>query len=98
MIKFVNNNISIVRGDTGILQINFSQEVDSAVFSVKKNIEDTEYVLQKNITDGVLQINHDDTNDLEAGKYVYDIQVTYNGIIDTPIIAYFMVIADVTRE
>ena len=98
MIKFVNNNISIVRGDTGILQINFSQEVDSAVFSVKKNIEDTEYVLQKNITDGVLQFDHDDTNDLEAGKYVYDIQVNYNNNVETPIIAYFTVIADVTRE
>ena len=98
MIKFNNNNISIVRGDTGEMQINFSEEIDRAVFSVKKNINDEEYVFQKEIIDGVLSFQHEDTNNLVPGKYVCDIQVTYGDVIDTPLIGAFIVIADVTRE
>ena len=100
MVKFCqhNNNINLIRGDTGLMQINFSQEVDTAVFSVKKNINDSKYVIQKDIVDGMLKIEHSDTNKLDAGKYIYDIQVTYGDVVDTPLIGEFTVIADVTRE
>lgn len=98
MIKVHNKKIYIVRGDTGPLYINLSQEVDNAIFSVKKNINDTDYVLQKEITGGMVKFKHEDTNNLETGEYVYDIQVEYGDDIDTPIIGTFTVIADVTRE
>lgn len=99
MIDFHNKKISMVRGDTNPpLQINFSREIDSAIFSVKKNINDTEYILQKQIVDGLLKFEHEDTNTLDAGDYVFDIQVVYDGEIETPLIGTFKLIADVTRE
>lgn len=98
MIKFHNKKIFLVRGDTAPLQFNFSQNVDRAVFSLKKNINDTEYVLQKEIVNGFLKFNHEDTNNLDAEEYVYDVQVEYDGEIETPLIGTFKLIADVTRE
>ena len=98
MINIYNDKIRIVRGDTASLQINFSQEVDSAVLSIKKSVNDDEYVLQKQIVDGLLQFTHSDTNNLPAGRYVYDIQVTYGDVVDTPLIGVFEILPDVTRE
>ena len=45
-----NNRLETYRGDTGILNINVSGynfvEGDYAILSVKKDLEDTEYVFQ----------------------------------------------------
>ena len=98
MIRFNKNNITIVRGDTAELEITFSEQVDSAVLSVKKKISDTDYVFQSQVVDGVLKITHADTNNLVPGQYVYDIQVKYGDVVDTPLIGEFNVVADVTRE
>ena len=98
LFKVDNKKILLIRGDTGTVNINFSEEVETAVFSVKRNITDVEYILQKDITEGVLNFEHSDTNDLQPGKYVFDIQVSYDGIVDTPLIGTLEIIADVTRE
>ena len=98
MIQFSNNNIYIRRGDTGKAEINFSRNVDSAVFSVKKRATDTKYIMQKDITNGILKFDHSDTNNLDDGRYVYDIQVTYDDVVDTPLSGDFVIVIDITRE
>lgn len=98
MLKVYGKKMWLTRGDTGILQINYSVPVTSGVFSLKKNINDTEYVLQKDVTDGILKIEHADTNDLEARLYVYDIQVTAGTDVETVMKGVFDLLPDVTRE
>lgn len=101
MVKVYGNTIQIVRGDSAHFQINFISEdeiiVDKAVFSIKKKIGDTEYVLQKVIDENEMTLTHEETENLEIGTFVFDIQVEYEGAVDTPIIGKFIVIADVTR-
>ena len=46
-----------------------------AVFSVKKTLKDTEYLLQKNVVNGHVRLEHSDTKDLEYGEYYCDIQI-----------------------
>lgn len=80
MLKIINNEIYHRRGDTG--QIGFAptlngSEVPSytAIFSVKKTIDDTTYLYQKTFSDGLISITHEDTNLREYGDYWYDIEV-----------------------
>lgn len=46
-----------------------------AVFSIKKTLRDTKYLLQKPVVDGHVRLEHSDTQDLEFGEYYYDIQI-----------------------
>lgn len=89
--------ITLTRGDTFKAEISITdkdgnpyeiQEGDSVRFAMKRNYDDpdTEVLIVKEIpTDTlILQLDPEDTKDLEFGSYVYDIQLTNAaGEIDT---------------
>lgn len=104
MLKIIGTNIYHIRGDMDSFDVNLTQEDGSdigpyiAVFSVKKKITDDAYVFQAPVQNGVVSLTHDMTNDLEAGDYVWDIEVrTQDGWVQTVGPGIFRVIADVTR-
>ena len=97
--KVNKNTITLTRGDTfkALLTINnpdgteyTPMEGDSIRFALKENVEDRKCLILKEIpTDTMLLVlNPEDTEDMEFGTYVYDIQLTKaNGDIDTFITA-----------
>lgn len=82
--------IRLTRGDTAYLQVDITNadrdkqnaeyefsSGDSLTLSIKKNIKDSEYLLNKVITGSkVFHIIPEDTKDASFGKYVYDVQLT----------------------
>jgi len=83
------NYIGLTKGDTAEFDVEISTGTygtykcvtgDTLVFSLKKMITDTVYVMQKTVTtfpDGNIFVIHpSDTNSLALGLYVYDVQVT----------------------
>ena len=107
MIKIKGSNITHMRGDTGCINVSLTsdgepytmQTGDVIIFSVKRNTQDTEYVLQKTSNTGQIIFNHKDTQNLTPGSYVYDIQlVTSIGQVQTLGPARYILQADVTRE
>lgn len=89
------NDIGIIRGDTARFEVEILdqngdpytlQSGDQLVFTVKKNTSTSLIILQKNITGETFTILHEDTANLDYGKYVYDIQLTQsNGDVTTVI-------------
>ena len=80
-------NFTMVQGDTFIFGININgleSDLSSAYFSVKKNYTDESYTLQKSLNNGIaknedgsynIKVNPIDTENVEAGKYLYDVQI-----------------------
>lgn len=82
--------ISMTRGDTVRVAINFVEyipiEGDLIEFGVKEAYDDIDCLFTKQvpIDSLVLQIDPEDTKDLDFGTYVYDIQLTMtDGTVDT---------------
>lgn len=88
--------ISITRGDSFFAEIHVTlsdgetaytpSPGDRIRFAMKKNINDAEPLLLKEIpTDTmILRIDPEDTKPLAFGTYVYDIELTKaNGVVDT---------------
>lgn len=80
--------------------------LDAAHFSVKENLDDNFYVLQKTLDAGITQlesgdyyvkIEPTDTEGLEPRKYYYDLQITIGDDIYTPLKGRFDVRWDVTE-
>ena len=104
--KVQGNNITHMRGDTAILKLDLNidgepfalRDGDVATFSVKKNLKDTDYILQKRAVDGDFVFTHADTQDIPFGVYWYDVQVTLQeGQVVTAIgPAQYRLVADVT--
>ena len=78
-----NNRLETYRGDTGILSINVAgynfTEGDYAILSVKKDLEDVDYILQKMVdrfedNKIVFIFTEKDTN-IEAALYQYDVKI-----------------------
>lgn len=73
-----------VRGDSEDLTVNLTVNGvahvmgagDSAMWSVKVNATDTEYVIQKALEGGRLILSAAESASLPAGSYWYDIQLT----------------------
>lgn len=93
MIKIEDNVITIIKGDTAIINVSIEDYIlttpDIVLFTVKESIEDNVYVLQKIIryydSTGVarIELTSDDT-DLDPGTYIYDIEVRFDdGRVDT---------------
>lgn len=90
MIKVQGTTIIMTRGDT--MKIHFSlgdyipKEGDVIKFGMKKDFCDSECLIEKVIPNDttILQIEHDDTKDLDFGTYVYDCEITFaNGEVNT---------------
>ncbi|WP_337510080.1 hypothetical protein [Megasphaera sp.] len=104
MLKIIGNNIYHIRGDTDSFDVDLTQEDGSdvgaytAVFSVKRNINDAQYAFQAPVQDGVVSLTHDMTANLDPGDYVWDVEVRFqDGGYQTIGPGLFRVLADVTR-
>ena len=104
-----NYFLSLIRGDSFSFGLDFEgldQDLETAFFSVKKNAKDEAYSFQKSLGNGitkqetnkyVIRVAPEDTAGLEAGKYVFDLQIGVNGDIFTPMIGIFNLVQDVTN-
>ena len=98
----------MVRGDTGTVELALTDEnanaiepaAYTAIFSLKKNIDDVAYIMQKEFVDGQVAFTHADTNNLPYGQYVYDVQIEIlqDNSIHTIGANTFSILPDVTRE
>ena len=89
------NDIRFVRGDTQVFSLNIMDEdglpyelqpTDKLVLTVKRSIYNTDIILQKVIDASMLiKFEHEDTEGLSFGEYVYDVQLTQGDIVTTVI-------------
>ena len=106
-------NLDIIRGDTVNIQFeidsdtvfDLSNENFNVTFSLKKAATDTAYVFQKDKTAVtspannvfILRIAPEDTTNLVAGFYFYDIQLSIGDDIYTIALGKFNINIDITR-
>lgn len=103
MFELKGTKIRHTRGDTGVLR--FSPRVDgddlieyTAVLSIKQSPNAKQYVVQKECVNNKFIFDHEDTNELKPGGYVWDIEVrTPGGQYYTVGPYQYIVLADVTR-
>lgn len=108
-----NNKIYFTKGDTGYIQVNVKVKKDcytkpytphagdTVVMTVRKNIGDDNFAIQKTANYGqVIKISPDDTKELSNGRYYYDIQLnTSTGDVFTVIgVTDFILQAEVTTQ
>lgn len=103
-------NLKMVRGDTqkiGIKIKGLHESPTAIYFSLKKNISDTNYILQKTLDEGIVQeqtgkyiikLTPQDTESLAATTYQFDFEVTFGEDVVTLVIGTLELIADVTRH
>jgi len=84
-------NIEMTKGDTlafGIEILELGSAPDSIFFTVKKNFDDDTILIQKTLQRGItpagenkyrIRVAPSETEELEIGKYYYDIEITKNG-------------------
>jgi len=107
----IKKDIELTRGDTLSFDVTISEiedvTVESLYFSVKKRPMDTSYIFQKKLEDGItfleenkyrVRVAPEDTCELPAGKYTYDLQVGLGSDIYTPLMGTFKLNWDVTEE
>ena len=93
----INNKtkkITLVRGDSLHLKINIyidkepytPQNGDAVRFAMKQTYQNSRVLIHKDIPIETMELHLDpsDTKKLQFGKYVYDIEITFdNGDVDT---------------
>lgn len=94
-VKMRKNVVTMTRGDTCSIKISLSDgygkeyipdENDEIRFALKKTYDDDYPLIYKVIPHDtmILKLNPSDTKELDFGKYVYDIQITFaNGDVNT---------------
>ena len=106
MFRVVNNNITLIRGDSATISLSIQNAdgseytilpTDSVTMMVRKT-PTSEVVISKTLDNGVLTIAPADTSNLPFGNYVYDIQIVHSdGWTDTIIPVHrFDVLQEVT--
>ena len=106
MYRVVNNNISIIRGDSATITLTVTDAngdpyvilpTDSVTMMVRQT-PNSEVVMSKTFTDATLNIAPADTSSLPCGNYVYDVQLVHaDGWTDTIIpVHQFIVLPEVT--
>lgn len=105
-----NENISIVRGDSlsfNIVMYGNIQSLDSVLFTVKKDWNNTSFNFQKTLEDGVVEseegiytvrIAPEDTKDMRVGQYYYDLQISKDDDVMTICRGVFEILYDVSEE
>lgn len=108
----MNENLKMVRGDTFSFTIeisNLTSDLTGAYFSCKKNKDDTEYIFQKDLTDGIekssetttsksykITVAPADTDGVDEGNYFYDLQIEVDDEVFTPLLGVLNIVADIT--
>lgn len=94
MYEIKGNNIRLTRGDSLYIQIALTkdgesytpEEGDSIRFAMKKHYLDDSALITKSVPldTMTLHLEPSDTKDLDFGKYVYDLEITFaDGDVDT---------------
>lgn len=104
MLTCQNNTIVLTRGDSAVLKLTVVDgegqpykiaDNDTVIFTIKKHTTDKEAVLKKTLSDGQIIINPQDTENLEYGQYVYDVELTQgSGFVATVIPPTRFVVAE----
>lgn len=88
MIRLIGSRIIVPQGDTGIFMLplkDMPTGEDVAVFSVK-DIMTKETVIEKNVAITgayfAVELKNQDTKNLSAGKYIWDIKMYHNPVYD----------------
>lgn len=85
----------------------FDTDLDEAYLTCKQNYTDNANVFQKSLDDGITKIDDgkytvrvapDDTKDVEAGKYFYDLRIGVNSDVFTVLKGVLEIDWDVTKE
>lgn len=102
-------NFTMIRGDTVRFFLSFKnldEDPDEIWFSVRENY-DAPYIFQKSLDDGITPDNEggylvhiapEDTQELTAGQYIYDLELKIGEDITTPLMGKIELVADVTRR
>lgn len=110
MRNYPNYQIDMVRGDSLSFGLEFEglgQNLDSADFTVKKDDSDATVLIHKDLTDGIsktedykyiVRLAPEDTADLDAGYYHFDMQVGVNTDIFTIMLGILVLEQGVTEE
>ena len=105
-----NYQITMVRGDTLAFGLEFeglNQDIESAKFTVKVNATDEQILFQKTLGLGiskveagqyVVRIAPYDTENLEAGNYHFDLEISLNNDVFTIMKGILVLEQDVTWE
>lgn len=108
--KMEEQYITMVRGDTlsfGLFIDGLDgQDLETAFFTCKSKKTDSGNVFQKSLDDGISKYNDgqyivrvapEDTEDIEAGKYFYDLQISVNDDVFTVMHGVLEITQDVTH-
>lgn len=101
--------MKMIRGDTLAFgfEVKGVNELDTIYFSIKKTKTDNDYVTQKTLNNGIealgdgkysVRVAPEDTYDLEAGIYYYDLQIGVNDDVFTILYGDLEIDFDITRE
>ena len=106
MYRVVNNNISIIRGDSATITLSITDSngdpytilPTDVVTMMVRQTPTSDVVMSKTFTDATLSIAPADTSSLPCGNYVYDVQLVHqDGWTDTIIpVHQFIVLPEVT--
>ena len=108
MRNYPNYQINMARGDSCSFGLEFEglgQDLETAFLTVKKNALDEEPLFQKSLGQGisksenykyVLRIAPEDTAELDAGQYPFDVQISTNGDVFTIMLGVIILSQDVT--
>ena len=86
------------------------QMLEKANLTCRKNIDDSTPIFQKSLNNGIefvkqernktfysVRIAPEDTNDIDAGRYFYDLSIELNGDVFTIIHGMLIIENDITR-
>lgn len=97
-----DKDFRITRGDTGIIRLEslkdgVAYEDYTATLSVKKHLNDDDYVLRIECDNDKFQFDHEMTKKLIPGRYKMDIEYRADGMVATLGVWDMYVLKDVTR-
>ena len=110
MRNYPNYQIDMVRGDSLSFGLEFEglgQNLESADFTVKKDDSDATVLIHKDLSDGIsktedykyiVRLAPEDTADLDAGYYHFDMQIGVNSDIFTIMLGILVLEQGVTEE
>ena len=88
MLQITNDEVILTRGDSADIILNITDangdaytpaETDVIKFTMKKNCETTDIILQKTLVNSIISIEPADTADLNYGTYYFDVQLETAG-------------------
>lgn len=108
--QFQNQNITMVKGDTLAFNVEVFDEagqpitVDSAFMTCKEIPTGEDFIFQKTLSDGITQsdgimvvrVAPNDTKEIDAGEYFYDLQIGVGQDVFTIMIGTLSLMQNVT--